>query len=381
MTAKKHILLGSLLLLTIVVPAQEKWNTMVDHVMNWPVIGIVLPTYSGETDWTFNGGLQSCFNMPNEKTPSALRVTGYYSLNKQWQIHTTGSFYMAGKTPWQLYFQARYRYYPDLSYSHGSGGEKTGIPYVSRRADLTLEPMIRLTNHWAVGPMLDLVWEKTNRGDKDSTYHGRANTLEWGLGLVTMYDTRDYKHYPTKGMMFKAFGVYYEPELGSSYRAWHLEADYRHFITLWQPETFRSDFDRVNKSLIFAYQVRSIAMLSDQPIDQMPGQIMPTLGGDELVRGLRAGKYWDNILWAVQTELRFPIVSILRGTAFVGVGDVYNTDHWIWSAPKVGYGLGLRLSVNRDHVNVRFDVARNSVDTDWSDRESYSFYLAVTEAF
>lgn len=383
MAMRKHILIASLLVLSLTASAQEKWNTMIDKVMSWPVIGIVMPTYSEETNWTFNGGLQSCFNMPNEQIPSALRVTGYYSLNRQWQIHATGTLYMPGKIPWMLYFGIRYRHYPTHYFLRDSLNNTVhDYPYTSRGLDFTFEPMFRLPNNWAVGPMVDFVWEKNSLRDTCHTYQGPPQTLEWGFGLATMYDTRDYSHYPTKGMMFKAIGVWYEPKLGADYRAWHLEAEYRHFITLWQPKEYRTDFERVNKALIFAYHIKGIAVLSNQSVTDMPIQIMPSIGGDDLVRGVRSDLFKNNnLVWAAQAELRFPIFSILRGTAFVGVGDVYNTDDLKWSVPKVGYGLGLRLSLNREHVNLRFDVARNSMDNNWASRDSYSFILAVSEAF
>ncbi|MCQ2348654.1 MAG: outer membrane protein assembly factor [Paludibacteraceae bacterium] len=371
-----------LLLVSLTLSAQEKWNNMIDKVMNWPVIGIVLPTYSEETNWNFNGGLQSCFNMPGEATPSAIRVTGYYSLNRQWQIHTTGTLYMAGKIPWMFYYGLRYRHYPTHYYVTDSLNGVHDYPYTTRGFDFTFEPMFRLPNNWAVGPMVDFVWEKNNLRDTCHSYMGPGQTLEWGLGLATMYDTRDYSHYPTKGMMFKGLGIYYEPALGADYRAWRLDAEFRHFVTLWQPAEYKSEFERVNKSLIFAYHIKGIAVLSNQSITDMPIQIMPTIGGDELVRGVRSDWFKDNnLIWAIQGELRFPIFSILRGTVFAGVGDVYNTDHWKWGVPKVGYGLGLRLSVNREHVNVRFDVARNNLDNNWASRDSYSFILAISEAF
>lgn len=378
---KRPYILILFLLWTSLVSAQEKWNALVDNVMQWPVIGVVYPTYSPETNWSFGASVQACFNMPQEQIPSTFRVTGCYTLNHQWQVHASGTLYMAGETPWMLYFSSRYRDYPDRYYGWDMNHNLYSCHYKSQRADVTLQPMFRLNHNWAVGPAFDFLWEKTNLRDVDSCFTGPSETLMWGLGVATMYDTRDYVHYPTKGMMLKLLGLYYEPRLGADYRAWHVEADYRHFVTLWEPHEFTSDFDRVNRSLIFAYQVRTIAALSNQSIQDMPFQIMPTLGGEELIRGVRANMYRENVLWAVQTELRFPIFSILRGTAFVGVGDVYNTDHWQWTTPKVGYGLGLRVSVNREHINLRFDVARNSMNNNWADRNSYSFYFTVSEAF
>jgi len=380
MRNRHYILLATLTLITTTISAQDKWNDFVDKVMQWPVIGVVYPTYSPETNWSFGGGIQACFNMPEEETPSHIKFTGCYTLNRQWQIYTTGTMYMAGKVPWLLYFGLRYRDYPDV-YFDWVNDQCYGTNYSSQRGDITLQPLIRLPNNWAVGPMSDFILERTNLSSVDTLYHGSDRVLMWSLGMAAQYDSRDYTQYATKGMAFTISGLYYEPKLGADYRAWDIEADFRHYLTLWQPTTYKNEFERVNRSLIFSYQLHAEAVLSDQPIAAMPFQIKPTLGGDELLRGVRSNMYRDNVLWAVQTELRFPIYSILRGTVFAGVGDVYNTDAWRWTAPKVGYGLGLRVAINRAHVNVRFDIARNNYDKDWSDWDTYSLYLTASEAF
>jgi hypothetical protein len=78
---------------------------------------------------------------------------------------------------------------------------------------------------------------------------------------------------------------------------------------------------------------------------------------------------------AVQTELRIPIWRFLKGSIFSSIGDVYNLDDWQWSIPKIGYGAGLRVALNKAKVNVRFDVARQNYDNNWS------FYLTIKEAF
>lgn len=380
MRTRLHIPLLIFALSATSVFAQDKWNNFVDKVMQWPVIGVVYPTYAPETNWSFGAGMQACFNMPQESTPSNIKFSGCYTLNHQWQLYTTGTLYMAGKVPWMLYFGLRYRDYPDI-YFDWIDNQCYGTAYASKRGDITLQPLIRLPNNWAVGPMADFILERTNLSSVDNLYQGKDRVLMWSWGLAAQYDSRDYTQYATKGMAFTLSGLYYEPKLGADYRAWDIEADFRHYVTLWQPKAPKNEFDRVNRSLIFAYQVHAEAVLSDQPVDNMPFQIKPMLGGDELLRGIFSNMYRDNALWAVQTELRFPIYSILRGTVFAGIGDVYNTDHWQWTVPKIGYGLGLRVAINRAHVNARIDIARNNIDKDWSDWDTYSVYLTVSEAF
>jgi len=354
----------------------KKTKFTFDNILKWPVIGIIYPGLSPETGVSIGAGIQGVWNMPGATTPSSLRVMGCYTQYQQWRIQTTGSFYMGGKVPWLLQFTMQYRDYPDKYYGIGNDPGREPIDYGSKRFNATIEPLFQLPQHWSMGPMAEFMWERTNLSD---TLEGSFNTLMWGMGVSTLYDTRQGVYFPTKGMFFKFKGFYCEPYLGASCRLWKLDADFRHFITLWSPKNAKNDFQRVNGSLIFAYQVKLQAALTNGDNLDIPFQMLPTLGGDEILRGIRTNMFRDDTLWAVQTELRYPIYRIIHGVVFASIGDVYNTQHWHWATPKVGYGLGLRVTINRAHVNVRFDVARNNLEKSWKD--GYSFYITASEAF
>lgn len=378
MSVNKYIVFGLMSLVCLTMHAKDKLT--IDGILNWPVIGMVYPGFSPETDWQFGLGLESSFRIKDEQKPSVLLVLGAYTLRHQWYLRSSGTLYMPGTTPWMLQYSVQYRDYPDVYYGRGNTIHDSR-KYDSKRLTVNLQPMVRLAQNWSVGPMMDLLWEKHNLDRKDTTYMGDNQTMMWGIGLVAQHDTRDNTQFPTKGLFFKWNSTYYEPKLGADCRLVKLEADFRHYVTLWQPQGEMTDFKRTQGSLIFAYQVRAMAALSDGHSTAIPFQMLPTLGGEDLVRGLRTNMFRDNVLWAVQGELRFPIFTLLRGAVFAGVGDVYNTDHWNWTTPKVGYGVGLRLAISKTHVNVRFDVARNNIDKSWSDRSSYSFYFTATESF
>jgi len=376
-------LIDSLAPMQQLIDSTQRKKFSLNNVLKWPVLGVIYPSLSPETGIAIGAGIQGTWNMPNESTPSSLRVMGCYTQYQQWYIKTTGSFYMGGKTPWQLQFSMQYRDYPDKYYYNPQGignmMPTDTLGYGSQRFICTLEPLFKLPHHWSVGPMADFLWEQTSL--PDSIHYGKISTTMWGLGVSTQYDTRQGVYYPTKGMYFKFKGFYCEPVLGSDCRLWKLDADFRHFILLWQPTHFDNDFQRVNGSLIFAYQVKLQAALTGGNNDDIPFQMLPTLGGDEVLRGIRTNMFRDNTLWAVQTELRFPIYRVIHGVAFASVGDVYNTQQWHWDIPKIGYGLGLRVTVNRAHVNVRIDAARNNLEKDWSKFSTYSFYITASEAF
>ena len=185
----------------------------------------------------------------------------------------------------------------------------------------------------------------------------------WGLGAVVQYDSRDEIYYPSRGLFLKAVATAYLKPLGSTTTMGLITADLRQFLTLY-------------RQLIFAWQLSAQVALGND----MPFQMLPTLGGQDLLRGVRRNMFRDDMAVALQAELRFPIWDALKGTVFAGVGDVYNLKAWHWAMPKVSYGAGLRVAFNAARVNIRFDVARTNVNPSWR-ADGWSFYLTCTEAF
>lgn len=334
-----------------------------DKVLNWPVIGVPVVTHSPETNWGFGAGIQGYFKMPEADKTSIVYGDGCYTLNKQYYISVGGTFYFGGKTPWFLSFRGGYRNYPDVFYGLGNTiteDRKKGKSFDSQRGTAHVEAQLYLPAHWSIGPLFSFIHER-------STLSEYPYTLMWGLGVVTQYDTRDVLYYPSDGLFFKASVTHFDKALGSTARVTYLKADLRHFVPL--PYT-----------IVFAWQFTTEWALSDD-ISSIPFRCLPTLGGQDLVRGVRRNMFTDNAMMALQAEFRFPIWRFIRIHAFAGIGDVYNTDHWNWATPKIGYGLGLRVGINKAKVNVRFDVARNNIYKEWNTLDSWSFYLTATEAF
>ena len=361
--------LGILCLLPFIQVRGEGSRTW-DKIWSLPAIGVPIVTHSPETNWGFGLGVQGYFKLPEAERTSLVYLDGCYTLNKQYYISLGGTLYFGGVTPWFLLVRGSYRNYPDSYYGIGNIAEEHlhGQSYISRRGAVRLEPQIYLPANWSIGPLFDFQYEEISNLQilKSSNTEGSPSVM-WALGAVTQYDTRDTLYYPHKGILFKASVAHYEPALGSTARMTCLQADLRQFITL-------------PKDIIFAWQFKTEWALSDN-ISTIPFQFLPTLGGQDLVRGLRRNMFRDNVLMALQAEFRFPIWKFIRFHAFAGIGDVYNTDHWNWATPKIGYGLGLRVGINSAKVNIRFDIARNNIYKEWNTWESYSFYLTATEAF
>ena len=339
-----------------------------DSIVNLPAMGVPVINYTPETSWEFGAAAQGYFCLPGQNKTSIIQLDGAYTLKHQWYVNTQGTIYFGGLTPWQLQYKAGYSHRPTAFYGVGNQGTtdigmlRRGVPFDLQRGYVDIQTRIGVGNNWSVGPVFDFQHQRTALSDSLTPY---PTLLEWGLGVVAQYDTRDKVFYPSRGLFFKAGVVHYEQALGSTARITMLHIDLRRFVPL--PHDFT-----------WAWQLRSQCALS---AGDVPYPMLPCLGGPDGLRGINKSMFRDDILIALQTEMRIPLWSIFRATVFAGIGDVYDIHDWQWAVPKVSYGLGARMSVNKAKVNIRFDVARSNVDPRWNTVDAYSFYLTATEAF
>lgn len=358
-----------------------------DSIMNLPAMGIPVVNYSPESTWEFGAAAQGYFRLPNQERTSIVQLDGTYSLRHQWYINAQGTLYFGARSAspaWQLQFRAGYSDRPATYYgvyddphfanegNMGIGMLRKGTPYQMQRAYLNLQAPISIDRDWSVGPMLDMLVAQYNIEGK---YKTPSPLVQAAVGAVGVYDTRDNVFYPTQGIFFKlsAAAAWTNkvdiPEGQQATINGLLSADLRQFIAL-------------PHNLVLAWQLKTQMMLSPLFISHITMYpMLPRLGGQDGLRGVNSDMFRDDIMMALQAELRIPIWSIFRAAVFAGIGDVYDYHNWHWEVPKVGYGIGLRAAINKAKVNIRFDIARSNVDPRWNNINAYSFYLTATEAF
>lgn len=348
---------------------QSRWDALFD----WNFMALPTVAYQPETDWAFGVAGVYYYRLKNAHKTSDLSFDAAYTLRKQWNVNVASVNYFERNKRWLLYAKFGFKRYPD--YFYGIGNSTTGrlserLSYSSDHVSVTLQPQCYVGDHWLVGANIDFRWERPSvAADLDSVAQVCSVTgldrqfFMLGLGVVASYDSRDEQFYPHRGLFFKAVGRYYEPYLGSTYRLGKLSADLRHFVPIY------NDF-------VFAWQFTTDWTCGAQK----PFQYLATLGGQDVGRGLRYGAWRDDVMFNIQAEFRIPIWRFLKASVFANVGDVYNLSDWRWAVPKVGYGAGLRVAITKARVNVRFDVARNSLNHSWR-QDGWSFYLTVKEAF
>ena len=382
-----------------------------DFLMNWNFMALPYPSYSPETSWQFGITGVWYFHTSKQSTQfSDLNFDMGYTLNRQWYINANSRIYFNTSTRWYLDAYLSAKHYPDLFFDTTNNIDSVYNPalrYTSNFIDLQARPSFYISKHWLAGATLHLRYEnsiigqqstddsqhssdwsdesdKSDKSDKtlnSQLYNGFGENLFLGIGASISYDTRINNYYPLNGLFFKTTITYYqqfplnnevaqllspclrgtseaEGVLNSQLSTFNFQLDLRHYIPLY-------------KELILAWNFRSEIAVGNN----VPFQLLPTIGGQDLVRGIRQNKFKDNTLFALQTELRIPIWRFLKGAVFASIGDVYNYNNWHWTTPKIGYGVGLRACIHQAKTNIRFDVARQNYSNDWS------FYFTVKEAF
>ncbi len=373
MTSKRFVILLFFSLCSLGILATDSisgWNRFVDKLTNLRFLIVPVPSFAPETNWSFGLGGSYYYHCKGRPRMSDLSFEGAYTLNQQWYVSLTNTTYFGGNNQWFMYSKAGYRNYPDYYYQPNTSTQYdvTRWGYTSNNVYLQLQPQRHITSDWIVGANTHLFYDKAIFNEHTS------ETLQIGLGAIVSYDSRDNLFYPAKGLFLKLIGSYYAECLPKTYGEagyGNISLDFRHFVTLY-------------KELIFAYQLKGEAAIGNN----IPFQMQPTIGGGDWIRGIRSGQYRNDAAVGLQAELRFPIYSILRGTAFWGIGDAYDMHNWQWTTPKMGYGLGLRLQFNKNKINVRFDVAHDYIKEKYTAdskynywRDGFSFYLTVKEAF
>lgn len=344
-------------------PKKQLWHGWED----WRFLMVPTVAYAPETDWAFGAAGAYYFNLPNEKKVSDLNFDGSYTLLHQWAVNVAADLYFGGKRAWQLTLRGNYSSMPDFYY--GQGNESFNlleqrISYKSQKAVLNAMGQVSLGRHWLVGGQVVLQYAKTQFPAQSPEIVGaNVPTFLVGLGVVATYDTRDCLYYPMHGLFFKTVFTHYESALNTAFRTERWSLDFRHFVPLY-------------KELVLAYRVYADMAFGRQ----VPFFLLPTLGGQDMLRGFNRGKYTDKFALGLQGELRIPVWRFIRLAVFAEMGNVYNWQSWHFSGPKIGYGIGLRLAVNKAKANIRFDVARTTENHDLG-LNGWNFYLTLKEAF
>lgn len=186
---------------------------------------------------------------------------------------------------------------------------------------------------------------------------GSDGTTVAGGGLQLLLDTRDDEFAPQHGSVLNLQGISFRREWGSEQDFVQYGITYKHFWPVRERGTFA---------------LMSLLNISGGDV---PFEMMPSLGGDAVMRGCYSGLYRDNNYVALQGEYRYPIGSRVSGVFFAGLGEVapevnqFTADHI-----KVAAGFGFRFQLYpKQKLKLRLDQG-------FSEDGAYT-YVNFMEAF
>lgn len=326
------------------------------------------PAYQQETSWS--GGIAGGYYFKSNDLSKISSISGSadYTLLNQFIVNVTPRIYLADKK-WYFYSNLNFRNYPDFYY--GIGNQHTNIrqSYTADIFSLSFQPQYALTKNIYVGL---ITAGRTERLITDSTYkslydriYSKFGDAGWKpykdlkVGFLSSFDSRDNQFYPQKGIFAKVTLATANTWWGSSYNSTDFSIDFRQFIP-------------ITNGHVLAWQAYFSGVFSKT---EVPFQLLPTLGGRDLMRGFRQGMYRDNTMFIFQTEYRMPIYNRLKAALFLSTGDVMSGKNFHVNKLKVAYGGGLRYRINDARIHLRVDIAKNNYG------EKLQFYITATEAF
>ena len=362
---KKYFFVVAQLLLTLPGHAGEQPDSIVSRKSLF-----IIPHASYQQETSVAPGIAYGYYFKSKDISRISSISGsaVYTFRNQFLLNVTPKIFFKSSC-WYLYSNLNIRNYPDIYF--GISNKPTNIkqPFTSQNLSLLLQPQYSISKSFYVGISASARFERLLT---DSTFNVNKAVIfqqfgangwqpysQINIGLVIAYDSRDNQFYPQNGIFAKSFLTISKAGWGSSYSLQELSVDLRQYIPLFGSHVLAC---QVFYNGIFGYR-------------GIPFELLPTIGGRDLMRGFRQGMYRENVLLMAQTEYRIPIYKRLKAAVFCSLGDVMNSNDYRIDKLKVAYGGGLRYRLNDARVHLRLDLAKNNYG------DKLQFYITATEAF
>ena len=320
--------------------------------------------YTPETKLMLGAGAIASWKMKNDSANTASFISPWftYSTNRQVRGQIFGSLYFNGQKH-QLDFETEFQKLKRPFFGIGNKLDKDFEEIaLTRSYSLNVSYFNRIKKVFLIGGIYDL--DDTYQIDAEpgkildtTDIEGKHGGFVQGLGLQAAFDNRDDIYFPYKGNFFQVNAVGYPTFLGSKYQFATVKAEYRSFIN-------------IKRKVVLASQILAKMSFGDVPFYKMP-----TLGGDEILRGYTNGRGRDKFLFNLQGELRVPlnrfIISGFFGSGIVGdkFMDYFKVKDYSYSI-----GAGARFKPFKESgVVLRMDVGF------W--QGTYGIYFVFNEAF
>ena len=186
-------------------------------------------------------------------------------------------------------------------------------------------------NYWKL--TYSLSFDQFKPGTKENTIPSRITGTDRPNQTVVSfsfaYDTRDHQNNPWKGVMISVTPEFSSKLLGSNNKFERVTFDARGYMSF------------LPRNIICA------RLLYRKAFGEIPYYYLPDFGGPLLGRGYYVSRFIDKTGVYGQAEYRFPIWSIISGTAFYDIGQVQskpgdfrisNFHHSAGFGPRFNFG-------------------------------------------
>ena len=292
--------------------AQQNWVAL-------PALG-----YSTDTAWMGGGVLMRLYGCSGEAAPaptsapepklecsrSHLAGAVLYSQKHQLMLSLGGDNSWRGRCH-RLVWGLKYRRFPSRFYGIGRTAD-LDEGYTPRQSTAELAYLRRLGGGWELGLAAALSRQYLERDSLEPggllaarELVGSRFFVRTGVGPRLLLDRRDSPWQPRRGVYLSAGSTLYRRALGGDLNGERYSLDARSY---WSP----------GAGLVIAAQVALDDARGETPFDALP-----SLGGDEELRGYPGGRYRDRSRLLAQVEVRRPVLLGRLGLAlFAGAGDV-----------------------------------------------------------
>ncbi|WP_421775012.1 BamA/TamA family outer membrane protein [Gracilimonas sp.] len=318
------------------------------QIKNTSLRGFPVVFYTEETNFAVGGLGILTFDFENNLSsgkPSQINFGAAYTLEQQLLIYFPYELYLQ-QNNWRLdgeigYYRYTYKYYGIGNNTPDSNEEtyRVNFPRVQVNALHKVSRNIYAgLSYWF--DQYDITNIKSGGLLDTNNPTGTAGGTHSGIGITTVYDTRDNIFYSRSGSYLELQGLIDRSWTGSDYDFFQLSFDARTFHT-----------NSFNHTL-------GVNFVSKFTGGNVPFQKLALLGGPKQMRGYLEGRFRDKKYLTAQTEYRIPVYKRFSAVAFASVGNVApELSEFPFTDLKWTVGPGLRYMIDENRkVNIRLDA-------------------------
>lgn len=228
----------------------------------------------------------------------------------------------------------------------------------------SISPNLFVGGGWRLNSFTRLsLLDEEEPSEEELELRDKLGSVSSGLELAVTFDSRDNLLNAHNGVFAEFTHGFYNESFGSSSNFMLTKLNFRQYWTL---------------SPNLPHNVLAIELFTRLSWADTPLLDLPALGGPELLRGFREGRFRDKYAFFGQAEYRMQATEHIGFVLFGGIGEVTNSfSNFAVNDLKYSIGTGLRLKiVKSENLNIRLDYAFG-----FGSSRDQNFYLGIAESF